>query len=430
MTWNADGSGGLATGEAVSLARRLFQARAILAAAAIGLGTLVALDGVEPMHAAVVFALVAAASLFHGRSASRRSRSPEIGGKDAEGAPPLDDVLDAVPDPLIILDGSANVRLHNAAAGRLIPTLRRGQPFAFALRVPEMIEAVRTVLEQGGARRVDYSERVPVERDVEAHISSLQATTGRGSVVLVLLRDVSQQRKVEQMRADFVANASHELRTPLASVLGFVETLQGSARNDPEARERFLGIIRAQAMRMARLIDDLLSLSRIELNAHVRPNETVELGGVLGHVADTLAPLAKERNVTLRVERPDGDVLVAGDRDELIRLFENLVENAIKYGASGGKVEVTLVEMRRTGRTEAAATVRDFGPGIASDHLPRLTERFYRVDAADSRDKGGTGLGLAIVKHILARHRGRLGIQSAPGEGAAFTVTLETLGES
>jgi two-component system, OmpR family, phosphate regulon sensor histidine kinase PhoR len=230
------------------------------------------------------------------------------------------------------------------------------------------------------------------------------------------------------MRADFVANASHELRTPLASLLGFVETLQGPARNDAAARDQFLSVMRAQAKRMARLIDDLLSLSRIERNAHIRPDATVDLGSVVGHVTEALAPLARERGVELALERPPGPFDVAGDRDELIRVFENLVENAIKYGSSGGRVEVILAASPKgSGRSDVAVTVRDHGPGIAAEHLPRLTERFYRVDVTQSRDKGGTGLGLAIVKHILARHRGRLTIESTPGEGASFTVRIERI---
>jgi two-component system phosphate regulon sensor histidine kinase PhoR len=248
--------------------------------------------------------------------------------------------------------------------------------------------------------------------------------------VVIVLRDVTQRQRVEQMRVDFVANASHELRTPLASLLGFVETLQGPARNDPAAREKFLDIMRAQANRMSRLIDDLLSLSRIELNAHVQPDKPVDLNMVVGHVADTLGPLAHDRSVVLSVDKRVPALEVRGERDELIRVFENLVENAIKYGASGGRVEITLdsVPKPQGKGLDAVVTVRDFGPGIEAEHVPRLTERFYRVDAAKSREKGGTGLGLAIVKHIVARHRGRLGIESVPGEGTVFSVKIDQIG--
>jgi two-component system phosphate regulon sensor histidine kinase PhoR len=226
------------------------------------------------------------------------------------------------------------------------------------------------------------------------------------------------------MRADFVANASHELRTPLASLLGFVETLQGPARDDPQARDRFLAIMREQALRMSRLVDDLLSLSRIEQHLHVQPETSVDLSGIVRHIVDTLSPMARDNNVALEIDAPH-TVTVTGDRDELLRVAENLVENAIKYGTGGAsergnRVEVAVVAQNGQG----IFSVRDHGPGIAPEHLPRLTERFYRVDAGESRAKGGTGLGLAIVKHIVARHRGRLSIDSRKGDGATFTVAL------
>jgi two-component system phosphate regulon sensor histidine kinase PhoR len=245
--------------------------------------------------------------------------------------------------------------------------------------------------------------------------------------LILTLRDLTEARRVERMRVDFVANASHELRTPLASLLGFVETLQGPARDDAQARIKFLAIMREQARRMSRLVDDLLSLSRIEQHLHVRPDTPVDLTGILRHIADTLTPMARENDVALQIDAP-ASVIVAGDRDELLRVAENLIENAIKYGAAESQdtrksVEITV--RKRDG--QGVFTVRDHGPGIAPEHLPRLTERFYRVDAGESRSKGGTGLGLAIVKHIVARHRGRLSVDSKLGQGAAFTVSLPLL---
>jgi len=228
------------------------------------------------------------------------------------------------------------------------------------------------------------------------------------------------------MRVDFIANASHELRTPLASLLGFVETLQGPAREDSDARARFLSIMREQAQRMARLVDDLLSLSRIEQHLHLRPDTPVDLTLLVAHICDTLAPMAEETGLTLEPELAS-NVIVPGDRDELARVIENLVENAIKYGRPDGggpsKIEISL----QTAGALAFFAVRDHGPGIAPEHIPRLTERFYRVDAGKSRAKGGTGLGLAIVKHIVARHRGKLWIDAALGEGALFRVTLPSI---
>jgi two-component system phosphate regulon sensor histidine kinase PhoR len=236
-------------------------------------------------------------------------------------------------------------------------------------------------------------------------------------------RDQTPLRRVEEMRADFVANASHELRTPLAALSGFIDTLIGPARNDEAARTRFLGIMQTQATRMARLIDDLLSLSRIELAAHLHPQTPVDLGKIVRQVADGLESLAKERNVAIAVEALPAPVMIPGDRDELFRLFENLIENALKYGATGGKVQVSFAQAAgHDGQPEMRVAVRDFGPGIAPEHLPRLTERFYRVDVGESRAQGGTGLGLSLVKHILNRHRGRLLIESVPGHGATFTA--------
>jgi two-component system phosphate regulon sensor histidine kinase PhoR len=273
-------------------------------------------------------------------------------------------------------------------------------------------------------------ERLPVERlfDFQAvNLMSASAASPRTAPALVLVfRDLTEAKRLEAMRVDFVANASHELRTPLASLLGFIETLQGPARNDQQAQNRFLGIMRQQGRRMARLIDDLLSLSRVEMSEHKRPVDAVDLGLVIRQVADTLRPVAEERKVVMGLNLPEKPILVAGDREELMRVAENLIENAIKYGQTGQRVELGLTnEPFGPGRCgEAHFTVRDFGPGIASEHLPRLTERFYRVDASASRETGGTGLGLAIVKHIVNRHRGRLTIESEPGSGSLFHVFL------
>jgi two-component system phosphate regulon sensor histidine kinase PhoR len=243
--------------------------------------------------------------------------------------------------------------------------------------------------------------------------------------MLLVFHDLTPQHRVEEMRVDFVANASHELRTPLASLSGFIDTLQGPARDDVAARGRFLAIMKTQAARMARLIDDLLSLSRIELVEHVHPNTPVDLTPVLRQVVDGLQTLAQDRSVEIAVTLPTAPVIVPGNRDELTRVFENLIENALKYGANGKRIEVNFANATAAdGAPEVLVMVRDYGPGIAAEHIPRLTERFYRVDVTQSRAEGGTGLGLALVKHILNRHRGRLMIESEAGKGAVFTVRL------
>jgi two-component system phosphate regulon sensor histidine kinase PhoR len=232
------------------------------------------------------------------------------------------------------------------------------------------------------------------------------------------LRDLTREQQLERMRADFVANASHELRTPLASLLGFIDTLQGAARNDASARDKFLSLMRTQAERMARLIDDLLSLSRIELNAHRRPTAVVDLESLIRQAVEMLQASAAEAGMTVNLAF-SGDLHVQGDRDELIQVFQNLLENAIKYAAAGKRIDI-VAERAAEGRVEVRVT--DYGPGIPGEHIPRLTERFYRVSVQESRARGGTGLGLAIVKHILNRHRARLLINSELGKGSTFTV--------
>src|ERR1700728_1142487 len=306
------------------------------------------------------------------------------------------------------------------------PALRKNELAQFALRSPEIITALREAIATTETRRATYLDHVPVDRWMELIITPVPVPTlfgGTDKCMLMTFHDQTPLRRVEEMRADFVANASHELRTPLAALSGFIDTLQGPAREDTKARERFLGIMHSQATRMARLIDDLLSLSRVELSAHVRPDTLVDIVPIIRQVVDGLEPLARERQVDVNVDLPEAPAWIAGDREELLRLFENLVENALKYGAAGGKVIVSLIAaMSGEGQPEVRVLVRDFGPGIAPEHLPRLTERFYRVDVGDSRAQGGTGLGLSLVKHIVNRHRGRLLIESVPKNGATFTT--------
>ncbi|MFZ2467871.1 MAG: ATP-binding protein, partial [Parvibaculum sedimenti] len=248
--------------------------------------------------------------------------------------------------------------------------------------------------------------------------------------VLVLLRDVTDMRRVEAMRVDFIANASHELKTPLASLSGFIDTLRGHAKDDPQAQERFLEIMSDQAGRMRRLIEDLMSLSRIELREHVRPDSVVDLLGVVNDVTDGLMPLAAQNAVEIVVTAAPDLPKVRGDRDELGQVVQNLADNALRYGRSGKRVEINLAPDAKAGKPVVRLTVRDFGPGIAREHLPRLTERFYRVDAAASRAKGGTGLGLAIVKHIVNRHQGTLAVDSEVGRGTVFSVLIPVAGEA
>jgi two-component system phosphate regulon sensor histidine kinase PhoR len=249
-----------------------------------------------------------------------------------------------------------------------------------------------------------------------------------GPTILVHFRDLTEQERLNRMRADFIANASHELRTPIASLLGFIETLQGPAKNDEAAREKFLGIMAVQGKRMTSLIDDLLSLSRVEMNAHKIPQSQVNLVTLLHNTIDTLSPLAEQQNVSLEFEEPEGEFIAIGEEDELSKVFQNLVHNAIKYGKSDGEgyVRIYLAQIKKdkNKQEKIKVIIEDNGIGIASHHIPRLTERFYRADIEQSREKGGTGLGLAITKHIISHHRGELKINSRQGHGSIFSVLL------
>ena len=394
----------------------------LVVAAALVVLAVMASNGALSKAGAVLGMAVAVGGALLAR-ALLRSRA-DIGIRSETGqARAGDDLLAAIvaglPDPTIALDGEGRVAAFNAPASAIAPALRRGELVSIALRVPEVVDAIRRVSASGKAERVEFAERVPADRWSEAHLIPVgergESALSR-PMLLLTFHDLTPIRRVEEMRADFVANASHELRTPLAALSGFIETLKGPARDDPAARARFLDIMHAQATRMARLIDDLLSLSRIELAAHVRPVTPVELAPVVRQVIDSLQTLARDRGVEVAVKTPAEPLVVPADRDELIRVFENLIENALKYGASGKRVEITLSQ----GAGEAVASVRDYGPGISAEHLPRLTERFYRVDVAGSRAQGGTGLGLALVKHILNRHRGRLAIEIPLGRWRHF----------
>jgi two-component system phosphate regulon sensor histidine kinase PhoR len=344
----------------------------------------------------------------------------------ARASSQMQTMAEALPDPVILLNAAGQVLYSNAPARGLFAALREGSHITSVIRTPEFLDAVSAAPELGRAVTVTYAERVPVGRRMAATVAPLTRGSERGGNILILLRDLTEVERINQMRADFIANASHELRTPLASLRGFVETLQGTAKDDPAARERFLPIMAEQASRMTRLIDALLSLSRVEMNAHVPPSGLVDLNEVLDHVRDTLEPLARETGAVVEVGNFGRKAIVRGDRDELVQVMQNLIQNALKYGVKGGRVRLEAKQLpqgRQAGRY--AIAVIDNGPGIAPEHLPRLTERFYRIDVASSREKGGTGLGLAIVKHILNRHRGELAISSTPGRGSIFTVLLD-----
>ncbi|MEH6697354.1 MAG: ATP-binding protein [Brevundimonas sp.] len=371
----------------------------------------------------------------------------------AEGqATLLEEVFETVTDPMMVVRGGEpddmagrRILLANRAARDLLRIPREGAILVSALRDPGLLEAVDEALFGGVSRETDFDSGGVQARHWRAVTRPLPGSDAQ-TLALVMLRDETDVRRMELMRVDFLANASHELRTPLASLSGFIETLKGHAREDSVARDRFLDIMAAQAERMTRLVADLLSLSRIELNEHVPPSGHLDLGRATADVVDALSVLTHDHGVKIVVDAPDEAVRIKGERDEIVQVIQNLVDNAIKYSPRDGRIEVEirsgltpaaaaaarmpgaarlplLTPDRDDGLTYAAVTVRDHGPGLSREHLPRLTERFYRVEGQKSGgDRPGTGLGLAIVKHIVNRHRGGLLVESLPGEGAAFTA--------
>ncbi|WP_293485085.1 ATP-binding protein [Phenylobacterium sp.] len=355
-------------------------------------------------------------------------------------------ILELLPEPVILVrgrDGEApEIAYGNQAAREVFRVELAGAPLGVALRRPEVLEAIEEALSTSTGVEVAFETIGVQPRYWRAFARPLEPVDGQRQLVVVL-RDETDARRTERMRADFLANASHELRTPLASLAGFVETLRTHAKDDAQAREKFLGIMAQQATRMARLVDDLLSLSRIELNEHIAPSGKVDLARTVQDVADAIRPLTEERKVSIATRAGPGVGSVTGDRDQLVQVIQNLVDNAVKYTPPGGRVEVALeaassLEAARApsrqgvglsllspdaadGQGYVVLRVIDQGPGIARQHLPRLSERFYRVEGQKS---GGTGLGLAIVKHVVNRHRGGLMVESAEGEGATFSVYL------
>ncbi len=357
--------------------------------------------------------------------------------------------LQGLPDPVMLVAGDAEAEgeprllFVNAAAQELFRLQRASGMFAASLRNPVVLEALDEAL-YGRVQAEAVFEEGGLSERVWRTLARPLASDGEERLALVVLHDETNARRSERMRADFLANASHELRTPLASLAGFIETLRGHAKEDPAARDRFLAIMAQQADRMSRLIADLLSLSRIELNEHIAPSGAVDLGLAATDVLDALGPVAAEAGVRIEPSLPGpGAAKVVGDRDQIIQVIQNLTENAIKYAGRDGvaRLEVTgpvsMDEALTASRPEAAGLslltpdrlpnaryavlrVRDSGPGIAREHLPRLSERFYRVEGQKSGERSGTGLGLAIVKHIVNRHRGGLAVESVQGEGSTF----------
>jgi two-component system phosphate regulon sensor histidine kinase PhoR len=332
-------------------------------------------------------------------------------------------ILERLPDPVIVLAADRSVRRANATARSAF-----GDDLPAVLRHPGVRGAIERAVATSQSQTTEVVLRAPVHRDLYATVVPMDPPLADGGQTLVVLSDRTRERVVERMRADFVANVSHELRTPLASLIGFVETLRGPAADDPPAQQRFLEIMAEQGARMNRLIDDLLSLSRIELTEHQVPSEPLDLTGLIQRMVAGFEPRLAQRNVKLAMRIQADLPVVAGDADQMAQVLQNLLDNGLKYGRDGGvlSLDVRLAEPgnRWPGRRGIVVAVADQGTGIPREDLPRLTERFYRVDKGRSRAVGGTGLGLAIVKHIVNRHRGQLLIESEVGKGTTVSVWL------
>jgi two-component system phosphate regulon sensor histidine kinase PhoR len=338
----------------------------------------------------------------------------------------LSTLLDAIPLPAVLIGRGERILAANDQARALLGQLIVGRHFITALRQPPVLDAIENTLRDGTRRTTRYLGSDGAQ-DTSFVVTVSRVETDTASGALVCFEDITHLEQAGQMRRDFVANVSHELRTPLTALMGFIETLQGPAKGDARATERFLGVMLSEAQRMERLVRDLLSLSRVEADERVRPTDRVDLGKCLSGVGHSLRPVAEAAEVRLALDLPQTPVIVPGDLDQLTQVATNLIENAIKYGGKGKTVHVGLATDANALSLRGPAaiiTVRDEGPGIDAVHIPRLTERFYRIDSHRSREMGGTGLGLAIVKHIVNRHRGRLRIDSELGQGAEFRVIL------
>jgi len=332
-------------------------------------------------------------------------------------------LTEALQFPAYVLDARGSILYANAASNAAFGLSSEGDKIFIRFRQPEIRRLIEKAIISETFVKGEYNEPIPDDRWFAVEVSPIPETEGNRQNTLFILgfHDLTEAKRTDQMRSDFIANASHELRTPLASLQGYIETIKGPARKDDKAIDRFTDVMLDQAQRMTRLVNDLLSLSRIEMQSHVRPSDQVDLTEVISSVIDSLETLASQADMTIEFDHTE-PVHVVGARDELLQVFENLIENACKYGEDGKRV---LVEIsRREPQREVAVSVRDFGPGIAVEHQHRITERFYRVDVARSREKQGTGLGLAIVKHILNRHGTKLNIESSPNEGARFFINF------
>jgi two-component system phosphate regulon sensor histidine kinase PhoR len=435
------------------LAARLHLDRRLLlpgAAAAAGLIAAGLTIGTSPLAALLSLAAGGASAWYGARLIGSNSGSDLISSDEIVpiSLRDLAPLLGALPDPALLIGAEGRIAGSNAAARRQLQFEAEGLFLSSILRHPELLDAVQAAY-GGESRTVEYDTTDQVDQRIRAYVAPM--SWGDERAALIVFHDQTSRINTERMRADFLANASHELRTPLASLTLLIETIAGPARDEPVERDRFLKMMQTQAERMRRLIDDLLSLSRIELDEHVPPSDRADLGQVAREVTDSLDAVAKERGVTIELKLPVHGARVVGERFQLTQVVQNLIDNAIKYSVPGGRVAVDIgtamsreEAMQQAGRrweeagrialltpspsplrAYAFVRVEDSGPGVARRYLPRLGERFFRVERELGNERGGTGLGLAIVKHIVNRHRGGLLVESQPGRGSAFSALLE-----
>ncbi len=410
--------------------QRLYRRRWLLAVSTGVILFFVGIYELPLLPALIGFAAIMAGAAFIPREGVRNPLRLQF--LEAEQSPPTDiglAMLNALPAPAVLLDPFGRIASFNELASDFWPALRKGDHISGVMRDPGVLDAIaKAHLTPGRRAVVSFEQRVPIERHTEATISWIAKDSklrlGSVPAIMIYIRDLTEQERLDSLYTDFVANASHELRTPLASVIGYIDTLRGAARNDEKVRDQFLDIMARQAHRMARLIENLLSLSRIEMRVHLRPQTRVDLNDIAQHVLTDLRPLAEQTGVAFHLTTLPEAAWILGERDELVQVITNLVDNGVKYGRNGGNVWLTISRGKANGdRGRFLLTVRDDGEGIDEKHLPRLTERFYRANDV-SNQKSGTGLGLAIVQHVVNRHRGELRISSEIGKGSSFTISL------
>ena len=335
--------------------------------------------------------------------------------------------LQAIPDPIILLDSDRKIVFFNNAASKIF-NVQIHFDLVSTIRDPVLLRSVDEVL----AKRISVGASLvlfnPVKLTYQVRVIPVSLATNSADMrVLLLFNDISSEIVVEKIRQDFVDNVSHELRSPISSLIGFIETIQGPAKDDAESQKKFLSIMMSEAQRMSRMVEDLLSLSRLETIERMRPDETADVTNLISTTSELFARQAQNRSMNIKLDMDVNLPSIQGDADELLQVFNNLVDNAIKYGREKTNILIKMRFIDRIpdiGDAGISIVVENQGDGINPEEIPRLTERFYRTDKGRSRELGGTGLGLAIVKHIINRHRGRLVINSNLNDKTTFTVFL------